>query len=99
MDPACGRCGGATSDYRCEDCAVLEVDEAARRQRRTALKLVGLGVILAAIAIVLATNGIDFGYTRGDDDSGPLWMLAGIGALGCFGVALGLVTYRPRLRR
>ena len=89
----------ASPDFRCERCAVLEVDHAAHRQTRSGLVLIGLGAVVLGFAVLMWMANWNPGEGGiGDDDGMGLLFYVGTGAVGLFGIGFGMLKYRPRLK-
>lgn len=84
-----------TPSFRCEHCIAAEVDAAAARTRRRAFSLFGIGALLLLVTALLWSTGRNFDQ---DGWSTPLPLEIGFAALGCFGVGVGMLRFRPKLR-
>ncbi|HVK89264.1 MAG TPA: hypothetical protein VM513_34315 [Kofleriaceae bacterium] len=106
MRVTCAGCGGSfdvamPGEFRCEACAVAEVDAEARRKRRTALVMLAWGAALFALAAVMWMNDWNPGYDPESltDGMGAFFLVGGASTVLIL-IALGmLLRHRPRLRR
>ena len=87
-------------EFRCETCAVLEVDRAAKRNTRDALKLIAVGGVLMLITVLMWGADFNPGYDSVSmtDGMGALFYVAFTG-IGFLGIGFGMLTFRRRLRR
>ena len=85
-----------TPGFTCEVCISAEVDAAAARTRRHALAFLGAGALLLAVVALLWSTGRDLdlgGWARM-----PLSIWVGVAAVGCFGIGVGMLRFRPKLQ-
>ena len=101
----CERCGAVhevavpTPSFLCELCIASEVDAAAARTRRSAFLIIGIGVVMLLLAAVLWSTADD--AERNRRYSGrrmPLPISVGIAAVGCIGIGVGKLRFRPKLK-
>jgi hypothetical protein len=87
-------------EFRCETCAVLEVDQAAKRNTRNALKLIAVGGVLMLLAVLMWQADFNPGYDseRPTDGMGALFYVATAGS-SCVVIGLGMLKFRRRVRR
>jgi len=96
----CERCGAVhevsvpTPGFRCEICISEEADAAAARTRRRAFALIGAGAALLLVAALLWSTGWDVDHWSDT----PLAVYVGAAAVGCVGVGVGMLRFRPKLR-
>jgi hypothetical protein len=101
----CGRCGATqpvimpVDDFRCETCAVGEVDEAATRETRAGFKFLVAGAVLIVLAVLMGMAGWNPGDDPHSDEGWGLLPYVASGGLGLLGLACGAFRYRPPLRR
>jgi hypothetical protein len=89
-------------EFRCEACAVAEVDEVAMKERREGLRFLLVGGILLALTIILGLAGwnpLETNYHRDFERAPGLLPMFAIGGVGLLGIGIGAFKYRPTLRR
>ena len=100
MELTCGRCAATDDSFRCESCAVAEVDEAARTRTRQGLTLIAVGIGLSVFAALMwgaGWNPLEDRATVSDGSFGLIGYVA-FGAIACFALGIAQLAYRPRLR-
>ena len=103
---ACAICGvqqhvvvPLDEEFRCETCAMEEVDRAVRANWNKGLGLLAVGAVLLLFAALMWGANWNPGYEPHSYDSGMgLFFYVFFGAIGAIGCGLALVKFRRKLR-
>jgi hypothetical protein len=85
-------------EFRCETCAVVEVDQAAKRNTRNALKLIAVGGVLMLLTVLMWRTDFNPG-SDSEHPEGSILFYVAIAGSSCVVIGLAMLKLRRRLRR